>query len=571
MNAAMVAQLRRPWISSVTIGAVVSVVALAWLGYRAIAEWQRSAEFIAHRNAEDAADLLLTAVTRDMRGVQANVLPALQIDDGGPGPLDLNAVASAFARYPYPDAFFAARVDGGAPGPITFYSRADRPVAWLPPKRSDPALPDVAFPVVTVVQTPLGDRLLERITRDLRKRKAISAFGQRLGAVASQVIAVAVYADSARSRVAAVVGFIVDIDWVRQNYFQDLTPQIERMRGSDPGLQLAVLDSAGAVHGGGVPSGDHASARRRFPLLFFDPALIELDPPSDLTPEWWVVAAGVTGEHEVAVARSGARATLLIASISALVLAGGLGLAARAIVARSNLVDMRSDFVAGVTHELKTPIATIRASTESLLRRVHVDESTRRDYGQIVLTEAKRLTRLIDNLLAYARISDTTDVYAFRPTALAPLVHRCLKEFQFRLDTEKFAVTLDLPPDLPHVRADVTALSLAIGNLLDNAIRYSDDRRQLAVSATTAGDAVRLEVADAGVGIPPHEIQQVTQRFFRGNGSIPGGSGLGLAITERIVSDHQGTLSIRSELGVGTAVALTLPVAEDADVAHSDC
>ena len=572
MKLPLLTRLRRPWISSVSIGAMLSVVALAWLGYRAIAEWQRSAELIARRGADAAADLLFTAVTRDMRGVQANVLPALQFVEDDPGPLDLNAVASAFARYPYPEAFFAARMQRGSLGSITFYSRADRPVSWLPGTRSRPALPDIAFPVVTVEQTPLGDRLLERVTRDLRQRKTVSAFGQQLDGVAAQVIAIVVFSDSAKTRIAGVVGFIVNLDWVRQDYFRDLTEQIERIRGSDPGLRLAVLDAHDAVRGGAVPAGGLTTAsRRRFPLLFFDREVIDLDPPADLPEESWVVTASITREHEVAAARWGARVTLLIASVSALVFAGGLGLAARAVAARSALVDMRSDFVAAVTHELKTPIATIRASSESLLRRTSVDDSTRRDYGQIVLTEAKRLTRLIDNLLAYARISDTTDAYIFRPTALDSLVQSCLKEFQLRLETEKFAVLRDMPADLPLVRADATALSLAIGNVLDNAIRYSDDRHQLTLRAHADQHDVTLEVTDAGVGIAPNEIQRVTQKFVRGNGSIPGGSGLGLAITQRIVSDHAGTLSIRSEVGVGTTVALTLPAAEALDVAHLDC
>src|SRR5262245_36342787 len=98
----------RRWIGWVSIGAGLSVVALAWLGHRARIGWQRSAELIAQRTADDSADLLFTALTRDMRGVQTTVVSALRLEADSPGAmLDLNAVASAFARYPYPDAFFA--------------------------------------------------------------------------------------------------------------------------------------------------------------------------------------------------------------------------------------------------------------------------------------------------------------------------------------------------------------------------------------------------------------------------------------------------------------------------------
>jgi signal transduction histidine kinase len=557
----------RGWISWVSIGALLSVVALAWLAYRAVTGWQRSAEIVAQRTADASADLLLTAVTRDMRGVQATVVSALRFDDNNSVALDLNAVASAFARYPYPDAFFAARTrtDEG-PADITFYSRANRPVAWLPETR-----PDTPFPVVTVTHPRVGDRLLERLARDLRERRTLSAFDQWIDGVPCQVVALLTYPDNARNRT-DVLGFVVNLDWVRENYFHDLTQQIGRIRGSEPGLRLAVIDVDGEVRAGGTsPDARTPSSTRRFPLLFFDPAMIALDPPTDLRTEWWVAQASMMGTPEVMAARTGAYLTLLIASMSALVLAGGLGLSARAAVVRARLTEMRSDFVAAVTHELKTPTATIQAISESFLRRPTVDDSTRRDYGEIVFQEAKRLTRLIDNLLAYARISDMTNAYGFRRTSLTSLVRSSLKEFRFRLESEGFELSLDLPVDLPAVRADPAALSLAIGNLLDNAIRYSGDRRQLAVSARIAGNAILLEVADAGVGIPVHEIQQVTQKFFRGRDAIAGGSGLGLAITQRIVSDHSGQLFIRSEVGVGTTVSMTVPIAQENDDADPDC
>jgi signal transduction histidine kinase len=456
-------------------------------------------------------------------------------------------------------------------GPITFYSRADRPPAWLPGMRPDAAFPVVAFPVVTLVQTPVGDRLLERIDRDVRERKTLSAFSQSLEGVACQIVAVVAYADSAKTRIDGVVGFVVNLDWVRRNYFQDLTSQIARIRGSEPGLRLAVTDAHGALRAGVSSRKSQApSSTRPFPLLFFDPATIALDPPADLNTEWWAASASITSEHDVIAARTGARVTLFIAAMSALVLAGGLGLSARAVLARSRLAEMRSDFVAAVTHEFKTPTATIRTIGDSLIRRAIVDDATRRDYGEIVVHQSRRLTRLVDNLLAYARISDATDVYAFRPTSLPSLVRQALKEFRFQLESDEFALSVYLPERLPDVRADAAALSLAIGNLLDNAIRYSDDRRQLAVRANVVGRDVVLEVADSGVGIPPLEIEQVTQKFFRGSSSLSGGSGLGLAITKRIVTDHSGRLSIQSELGVGTTVALTLPIAEDLDDTHPD-
>jgi signal transduction histidine kinase len=118
-----------------------------------------------------------------------------------------------------------------------------------------------------------------------------------------------------------------------------------------------------------------------------------------------------------------------------------------------------------------------------------------------------------------------------------------------------------MPDDLPAIRADRPSTLLAIGNLIDNAIRYSPDRRELKISARALNGSVVIEVSDAGVGIPTEEIPHVTQRFFRGSRATAGGTGLGLSIAHRIVADHGGSLSVTSEAGVGTKVALNLPVA----------
>jgi signal transduction histidine kinase len=561
MMHALAAWAGRRWINRVSIGAVVSVAALAWLGYRAATEWQRSAELAAQRNADAAADLLFTAITRDMRGVQATVLPALQVrGTTTDGLLDVNAVASAFARYPYPEVFFAAHMDGSG-AHLTFYTRADRTPAYLPAK----TLP-TPFPVVTVADPELSDALLARIAADFNERKTVSAFNRALDDVHCQVVALLSYADPARTRYADLVGFIVNLDWAREQYYPDLTAQVRRIRATDAGLRLAVLDSTGVVRAGDRSAdGTWPSSARKFPLLFFDPALTDLAPAPDLGIEWWTGRATVAADSTVLAARTGARVTLVIASISALVLAAGLALGAGAAAERARLIEMRADFIAAVTHDLKTPIATIRAITESSLRRADITPKTRREYGEIVLQETKRLTRLVDNLLASANVSDVAVSYNFQPVDLDALLSASLKQFAFRLEANGFTVTVNIPEDLPLVLADPTALTLALDNLLDNAIRYSGDRPALSVGARVLNGYVELDVTDAGVGIPADEIRHVSQRFFRGRHTPGGGSGLGLAITKRIIDGHSGRLSIRSTLGLGTTVAIALPIAKETE------
>jgi signal transduction histidine kinase len=143
--------------------------------------------------------------------------------------------------------------------------------------------------------------------------------------------------------------------------------------------------------------------------------------------------------------------------------------------------------------------------------------------------------------------------------ALSSIVQRSLQEFEPNLQRGQFTVTVDVPADLPLVRADPNALGLLLNNLIDNAIRYSRETRVLTITARSSDGRVILEVIDRGIGIAEDELARVTRKFFRGRGSVAGGSGLGLAIVDRIVADHGGTLSIRSRTGQGTTVSITIP------------
>ena len=151
------------------------------------------------------------------------------------------------------------------------------------------------------------------------------------------------------------------------------------------------------------------------------------------------------------------------------------------------------------------------------------------------------------------------DVYSFEPVTLASAVQRSLQEFGPTLSRDGFAVTVQVADDLPPVKADPNALGLLLNNLIDNAIRYSKEVRTLTLAAHAGAGSVTLEVSDQGIGIPDDEIGQVTRKFFRGRSSVSGGSGIGLAIVDRIVSDHGGSLQIRSREGQGTTVSVTMP------------
>jgi two-component system sensor histidine kinase SenX3 len=223
---------------------------------------------------------------------------------------------------------------------------------------------------------------------------------------------------------------------------------------------------------------------------------------------------------------------------------------------------MRSDFVSSVTHELKTPLANIRAMAETLARRP-IGGETVRDYAELLMQEGRRLTRLVDNLLAYSRVTDVTEMYSFEPIAPAELVDDVLQNFRHPLAEREFTVEVDIPVDLPLVRADRTAMMLTLDNVVDNAIRYSPKAQFIRVSARREGQEVVLAVQDRGVGIPPAELSIVRRKFMRGTLARADGSGLGLAIVSRIVADHKGRFVLDSEPGAGTTAQVYLPIAGD--------
>src|SRR5262245_46460747 len=157
--------------------------------------------------------------------------------------------------------------------------------------------------------------------------------------------------------------------------------------------------------------------------------------------------------------------------LSALSLATSGLVIVRAVAANNRLAAMRSEFVAGVTHELKTPIATIRAISQTLAAPGPTPEMIQ-EFAQVTLHEASRLTRLIDNLLSYSRITDVTEIYTFEPIHPAALVADVMKEFSIQTQEAKATVTLDVPRELPSVLVDRTAAHLMLGNLIDNALRF---------------------------------------------------------------------------------------------------
>jgi two-component system phosphate regulon sensor histidine kinase PhoR len=530
--------------------------ALAWFGYRATDQWHRSAALLADHRGHEAADLLTRALTRDMSGVQTSILNSPEQNRHAfDPPYEANdLVALAFARYPYPEFFFGWTPSSSG---TVMFARTDRLPPWLgSDERTD------VYPVEVVRDPPEVAALRRRVEADIAHRRRYSVFDTSIGGVTYQVVALLTYEGSTRERLDRVFGVAINLEWARDHYFNDILHQVAQIAGNANATAFAVLDERGRRVAGTLdPSRQEAIASRAFPLLFFDPTLIAVDPPVDLTQRSWIVATSAAGDPTFVLAARGARRSLLVVGAGVTLLALSLLATARAARASAAVAAVRADFVATVTHELKTPLSTIRAVGETLVRgRVKTDHDLNR-YAHLLVREERRLTRLVNNLLAYSRVTDVTEVYSFEALDPAALITEATQGFRRQLTDGAVRLDVEVGPDVPAVRADRTAIVLALDNLIDNAIRYSGAGTTVSVRGVAEADHVHFEVIDRGAGIPADDLPQVRRRFVRGSTARGAGNGLGLAIVSRIAADHGGALDITSEVGRGTTATLIIPKA----------
>jgi signal transduction histidine kinase len=244
------------------------------------------------------------------------------------------------------------------------------------------------------------------------------------------------------------------------------------------------------------------------------------------------------------------------------VIAAGTVLTWRLTRREAEMAQIKSDFVANVSHDLKTPLSVIRMYGETLEMGRVTDERRRQEYYGVIARESERLSRLIENVLDFARIEGGQRTYAIVPTAVEPVIRDTLEAFGHPLAIEGFAVDVRVPADLPDVPMDGEAIAQALSNLVDNAIKYSAEKRSLTVEARLAGGELALAVADSGVGIPREEQSRIFEKFYRvGRSETQGrrGSGVGLALVRHIAEAHGGRVTVESTPGEGSRFTVWLP------------
>jgi len=369
------------------------------------------------------------------------------------------------------------------------------------------------------------------------------------------------------SRVVGVAGMILDETYFRESLLPSVVAKaLPAFFPGSHGLSVTVRNASGeavlktgdgpadgdptAAGGpgqGGLSGRDGRTATARFPFVFTDWTMSLQGPGT--SPEQW--------------ARANFMYNVALSAVLAAVLMGGVIMALRAADRAVRLSEMKSDFVSNVSHELRTPLASIRVFAELLrLGRVQSQEKVQ-EYGEFIEGESRRLSRLIDNILDFSRIESGRKDYRFVTADLREVVAATVKSFDAHLRHNGFKVALEgMDQPMPGVSIDAEAIGQALHNLLDNAVKYSGDSREIEVRLAREKESLVLSVRDHGIGIARAEQDKIFDRFHRVGTALVHevkGSGLGLSIVRHIVGVHGGSVSVESEPGAGTTFFIRLP------------
>jgi signal transduction histidine kinase len=247
--------------------------------------------------------------------------------------------------------------------------------------------------------------------------------------------------------------------------------------------------------------------------------------------------------------------TLLVAAMII-----GLYMLVQDVNRKKKMARLRTDFVANVTHELKTPLTSINMFADSiLLNRYRSDEGLKK-YARIILKESEKLKRMVNNILEFARQENNKVFYELREENIAEIIHQVMEEMDYWLYAHNFEVQVELDESL-YAMVDAEGLKQVLSNLITNAIKYSPEDKRIAIRSYMRVKEICIDVEDHGIGIPQEQQDSIFKKFYRVSeepGAEASGTGLGLTVSKEIIEAMNGTLTVRSSPGKGSIFTITL-------------
>lgn len=281
--------------------------------------------------------------------------------------------------------------------------------------------------------------------------------------------------------------------------------------------------------------------------------------------DYWKIEVAFTDESAVAASNASLVRNLIVLGVAMLLLLGALLFMFISAQKERALAERQADFLANVTHELKTPLSVMQAAGENLADGRVKDQTRLENYGAHIFNEAVRLRKMIDKLLDVAKANADDSLIEAQPTDLGNAVRSYLSDHKKYLQNKGVTLKTDINEDIPLINVDQNSLDTILSNLIDNAIKYSEDEKFLGL-AVSADEEVILAVEDHGVGIAKKDISNIFNKFFRVEDPLTAktkGHGLGLSIVKNLVELNGGTIEVKSKIDQGSTFTITFPILSD--------
>lgn len=545
--------------AGLAIVVAIPMAVLFYFQFKSLNDIETTSAVVLRQFSSETADSITRSIEDYLKRPHISVL--LRITQARTEPIDLPFIEPVFndalIESPFVESFFV------------WSERGPRSNQWLVFDRASAQNPSDRIEQHFREDRAVGEKLLRRLRELVETRRAIVAFTENINGRPHYVQAQLRFEGPARERMTSVVAFAVDAEKLRTQFvpalLRDWLASVQQPSGF-PHLETEVLDEAGEhIFASHREHSDRFTPvdERSFSIIFFDKELLEFAAPYEEHREIWGIRTSYGPQPIPEIVSASTRPQLALMIVLALTMSLGVFLVAGAAAREVRVAELKSNFVASVSHDLKTPLALIQLFAETLeLGRVRTPERAM-EYYRIINGESKKLTRLIENILDFSRMEAGLRPYRMEPADLGESVRKVLARMETQFEQGHFAVTTRIDQDMPRVLADEGAAEQAIENLLANAMKYSGEAKAIDVVAARAKGHIVISVTDHGIGISRREQGRIFRKFYRVThelGGGPQGTGLGLAIVDHTMRGHGGFVRVESEPERGSTFSLHFPI-----------
>jgi len=550
--------------AALAIAVAIPVAVLFYFQFRSLGDLEKTSTVVLQQLSQETADAVTRSIDEELKAPYIRAL--LRITQARTEPLDLPWIDRVFdeslGHSPFIDEYYVWSSVPRDRGLLVY----DRQSASRPPGMRFHHDPE------------LERQLVPRLRELAAHRRVIVTMQEKMGGKPRYVQAQLRFDTPARDHLTSFVGFSVDPERLRQQYFPSLLRTmmagVQGPTGFPPLVVTLVDDSGRVIFDSGAQPTSSFNDERKFPLIFFDNELLEYAAPLEMHREIWRLHVGYGNQSIAQIVRANTRPQIVLITVLAVGMAVGVFFVAIAGAREMRLAELRSNFVSSVSHDLKTPLALIQLFAETL--EVGRVKSTERafEYYRIINSEARKLTRLIDNILDFSKMEAGLRPYQVGQADLVEVTRRVLDRLDDQFTHHRFQVRYEQTAETLPVTIDVHAVGQAIENLLTNAMKYSGASREILVRVGVDDGQASVAVTDRGIGIPRRHQRRIFRKFYRiaaDAATGPQGCGLGLAIVDHTMRAHGGHVRVESETGHGSTFTLSFPlsVGVTRDAAHS--